>query len=361
MEQAKKFDLEEFVAKLESIKGRHTELVSVYVPAGYNLNNVVNQLESEKSTASNIKSKSTRTCVMDSLERIIRHLKNIGRTPANGIAVFAGNVSDTDQINIEMWSIEPPEPMKVRMYRCDKDFVIEPLKEMLSAKEVYGLLVIDRKEATIGILEGKKVKMLEHLTSGIPGKMKAGGQSSNRFRRLTEGIAKEFYRRVADSMKSLFFEDKRLKGIIIGGPLPTKEDFMKEGELVTALKEKVIGLKDLGDAGEPGLNNLVEMSSDLLAKQEIIKEKNLLTKFFNTLGKNPKKARYGLEPVKAAMNLGAVELLLVSKKLDKEVIKELIKLADDFGTAVEYISEDTPEGEQFFNLSGIGALLRYEI
>jgi hypothetical protein len=41
----------------------------------------------------------------------------------------------------------------------------------------------------------------------------------------------------------LYRDLKNLKGILIGGPMPTKDDFLKEGLLVTALKNKVIGMK----------------------------------------------------------------------------------------------------------------------
>src|SRR3989344_886249 len=89
-----KAELEELIAKLEKIKGRHTELVSVMIPAGFNIHAVTGQLEAERSTAENIKSKQTRTAVIDSLDTIIRELKKLKQTPKNGLAAFAGNVSE---------------------------------------------------------------------------------------------------------------------------------------------------------------------------------------------------------------------------------------------------------------------------
>ena len=50
-----KQELEELVDLLGSVKGRHTELVTVMIPAGFNIFTVVRQLEAEKSTAANIK------------------------------------------------------------------------------------------------------------------------------------------------------------------------------------------------------------------------------------------------------------------------------------------------------------------
>ena len=261
MEESEKIKLESFIEEVGSHKGRHTELVTVYIPAGYSLSNVVRQIEQEKSTASNIKSKNTRKAVLDSLEKIERQLKLIGRTPENGMAIFAGNISPTEGVEqIEMWTIEPPVPLKTRLYRCDQDFVLEPLKEMLEIGDLYGLLVIDRKDAAIGLLEGKQIKVLKKLTSGVPSKVRAGGQSSQRFHRITEGLTKEFYKRIAEEMKKIFFEMPKLKGILVGGPIPTKNEFVEGDYLITKLREKVIDVIDSGDTDETGLKELVGKS-----------------------------------------------------------------------------------------------------
>jgi peptide chain release factor subunit 1 len=358
--------LEEVIEELEEVKGRHTELVSVLIPVGQNIFTVTKQLESEKSTASNIKSKQTRSAVIDSLDSIIRELKNYKKTPENGLALYAGNISQKEgALDIEIWAIEPPKPLKVRAYRCDQTFLLDPLKDMLQADEVYGLLVIDRKEATIGLLEGKEIKVLRHLTSGVPGKIRAGGQSSQRFARIIEGLAKDFFRRVADSMKELLFDLPRLKGILVGGPVPTKDDFLDEGHLVTKLKEKVMATKDIGYTDEHGLHLLVEASQEDLAEQEIIKEKQILERFFNTLGKEKEKAVYGEKDISTALERGAAEIFIVSKKLIKEnpkAVKELEKKAEGIGAEVIVVSMETEEGEQFYNITkGIGALLRFAL
>jgi peptide chain release factor subunit 1 len=363
MDDKQKLHLEEQINELESKRGQHTELVTVMIPAGFNIHSVTKQLEAERSTADNIKSKQTRTAVTTAIDAIIRNLKNMKQTPPNGLAIFAGNVSEKEGgQDIQVWAIEPPKPLKVRIYRCDKTFVIEPLKEMLQIDEVYGLLAIDRQEATIGVLEGKKIEIIRRLTSGVPGKVRAGGQSSQRYHRITEGLAKEFFRRVADAMKEIFFDMPRLKGILVGGPIPTKEDFLEEGELVTKLKEKVIAIKDIGYTDEHGLKLLVEASQEDIAGQEIIKEKKILEKFFNMLGKEREKTAYGEEKVSLALERGSAGLILLSKSLPKGKIAEFEKKAELVGAEVTIISMETPEGEQFYNITkGIGAILRFAI
>lgn len=362
-DEKKRQELEELVGLIGSIKGMHTELVSVLIPAGTNIYQVSNQLSAERSTAENIKSKQTRTAVTDALDMIVRELKKYRETPQNGLAIFCGNISEKEGVqDIKLWAIEPIKPLAVRTYRCDKAFVIEPLREMLETEEVYGLLVIDRQQATIGLLEGKRIISLRTLTSGVPGKVKAGGQSSQRYHRVTEGLAKEFYRRVAEAMKDNFFNMVKLKGILIGGPMPTKDDFMKEGELVTKLKEKVMAMKDIGYVDEHGLELLVEASKQEIANQELTKEKKILEIFFEILGKHREKAAYGVENVKKALERGAVEQLIISKKLPKKDAEELEGIADTTGSEVVLVSTENQDGEQFYNITkGVGAILRFQI
>ena len=151
-------------------------MVSVYVPAGYNLVDISNQLYTEKSTASNIKSKATRKNVLDALEKIIQHLRIFKQTPTNGLIVFCGNVSEVEgKEDLKIWSFEPPEKMNTKIYWCDQVFVLDPLREMISEKEVYGLIVLDSSEADIGLLYGKKITPVKHIDSLVAGKSIKGG------------------------------------------------------------------------------------------------------------------------------------------------------------------------------------------
>ena len=355
-------ELEEVLKELDGYKGRATELISVYISEGYDVNSVQKQLEAEKSTAKNIKSSSTKKNVGEALDKIVRHLKSLKKTPENGLAVFAGNVSQVEgQDDLQLWAIEPPLPLKIRLYRCDKEFVLEPLHDQLSVTEIFGLVVMDRKEATIGVLEGKRIELIQKMTSGIPSKVRAGGQSSQRFHRITEGLTKDFYKRIADEIKEAFFQNPKLKGILIGGPIPTKDEFI-DGEFLTSqLQEKIIGKIDLGDTDESGLKELVLKSQDILASQEIIHEKKLLEKFFETLGEKKDFVVYKEDEIRKALQYGAVDILLLTKEYDKDKANELKSLAENIGSTVEIISTETTEGEQFENLGGIGALLRFKI
>ncbi len=356
-----KLELETLLEELETHRGRHTELITVYISMGYDIVSVQKQLEAEKSTAKNIKSTSTRKNVIDALDKIVRFLKEFNGRPENGLAIFCGNVSKVDGIDdLQIWGVEPPLPLKTRLYRCDKEFVLEPLRELLDVTDIFALLVMDRKEATIGVLEGKRIEVLQKMTSGVPSKVRAGGQSSQRFHRITEGLTKEFYKRIADEMKNIFYENKKLKGILIGGPIPTKDEFIDNEYLPTILRNKIIGRIDIGGSDESGLKELVEKSKDILANQEIVYEKKLMEKFFEMLGAKPDFVAYKEDAVRKALEYSAVDTLFLSREYDRGLTKEFKKIAEDNGTKVEIISTETEEGKQFFQLSGVGAILRYK-
>lgn len=360
MKRQEQVKLRKFINELKGIRGRHTELVSIYIPSGYDLNKIINHVAQEQGTASNIKDKNTRKNVIDSLEKVVRHLRLFKRTPENGLAVFAGNVAAQEgKTDIKLWSMEPPEPLNMRLYRCDQTFVTDVLENMIETKVLYGLIVMDNRDAAVGLLKGTSINLLKELTSGVPGKTRAGGQSSVRFARLREIAAHEFYQRIGDLANKEFSGIKDLKGILVGGPGMTKEKFIDGAYMHTEVKNKVIAIKDLSYTGEYGLNELVEKCRDVLAQEEIIKEKEIVNELLTTLATHIEKVAYGKEEVRKALEMGAVSKLLISENFDD--LEEFEELAVKYGSEVFVISVETKEGVQLRDLGRIAAILRYAI
>ena len=398
----------EFKRKLEELKkyrGRGTELISLYIPPERAIADVTNHLRSEYSQAANIKSKSTRTNVQSAIESILQRLKYYRKAPERGMVIFSGTVDlGGDKTKLITEVIEPPEPVPLYKYHCDNTFFLEPLEDMLTEKETYGLIVIDRREATIGILKGKRIEALKHLTSMVPGRHRKGGQSSVRFQRLRLIAINEFYTKVGESATEAFLPlGKDLVGILIGGPSPTKEEFYEGEYLHHELQKKVLGLFDVSYTDESGLYELVENAEEALQELDIVKEKKLINKFLKELVKDGL-ATYGEDEVREALKMGAVDTLLLSEDLrffrvefrcpmcgdtrkitfkegesvsppkcekdnvtmekikEEDVVKELAELADQTGATVEFISTESEEGGQLHNaFGGIAAILRFKV
>jgi peptide chain release factor subunit 1 len=359
---AQRFKLKTLIKELKQYKGRHTEFVTIYIPQGYDINKISTHVAQEQGTATNIKSNSTRKNVIESLEKIIQHLKLYKQTPENGLCLFAGNVAEKEgQNNMQVWAIEPPVPINTRIYRCDKTFVLHILEDMVEIKEGYGLVVMDRREGTIALLKGKSIQELSTATSNVPGKTKAGGQSAARYGRIREGAAKDFYKKIASMVQEAFLGNDDIKGIIVGGPGFTKYEFVEKDYINNELKKKIIGIKDLSYTGMFGVNELVDKSDDLLANEDIMEEKGVMNQFFTLLNTDQNKAAYGKDMLLKLMDMGAIEIVLLSENVDDKIIEYFEEKGQEFSTEVKIISTETREGVQLRDMGGYAAILRYSI
>ena len=187
------------------------------------------------------------------------------------------------------------------------------MREMLEVKEVYGMVVMDRRDANIALLKGKTIVPIVKTHSEVPGKFKAGGQSAMRFARQIEGAAKDHYKKVAEYMKEAFLNMEGLKGIIVGGPGPTKYDFVEGGFITNEVRKKIIAIKDLSYTEEFGLEELLEKSQDVLAQEEVTEEKKIVIKFLETLATKQNMVAYGEADVMKKLKMGVVDKLLLSE------------------------------------------------
>ncbi len=376
--------------------------MSISVPSGYNINEITNLVRQEMGTSANIKSKTTRKNVTSALARIEQALRVFKVTPPNGLCIYSGNVAENEGVSdIKLWVFEPPESINLRTYRCEQTFLVNHLKELVEEKEVYGLITLDKSEACIGFLMGKTIKAEHNFTSMVPGKTGKGGQSAQRFERVRAGLLLSFLKQVGEAATKTFEQNKNLKGILVGGPGPVKESFADGDFLSEALKKKIIGIKDLSYSGEPGLKELLERSEDVLKEASATLEREIIIDFFDHLKKEDGLAAYGYIDVLKSLKLGAVKKLIVSEdmplkhfeiKCDKcgfveekiakreslpsvcpkctaelkcsekaDFVEEIEKKAESMGSKFVEVSSETPEGAQFLQLGGIGAVLRYKV
>jgi peptide chain release factor subunit 1 len=314
-----RFKLKRTLETLASKEGRGTELISLYVPPDRRIHEVMNNLREEYGTASNIKSRVTRKNVQEAIEKVQQRLKLFKTPPPHGLVIFCGAIPYGAPGNekMEIYTLEPPEPINVYFYRCDSVFHLEPLFDMMREKETYGVLVIDANEAILATLRGQRMTVLKEFTSGIPGKHRAGGQSARRFERNREIELNAYYKRVGAHANEIFGEIGDLRGVIIGGPGPTKYDF-EEGEYLNyMLKQKIIATVDTSYVSQAGLDEIVEKGHDLLKGVRYAQEKKAVQRFLYEVGHETGLGVYGETQVRRYLNAGLVDTLLLSEKLDR--------------------------------------------
>jgi peptide chain release factor subunit 1 len=407
------FRLKKTLNTLASKEGRGTELVSLYVPPGKQISEVMNMLRDEYGTASNIKSTTTRKNVQDAIVKVQQRLKLFREAPENGLVIFCGAIpqNGAGSERIETYVILPPEPIHIYLYRCDARFHTEHLQELLREKETYGILLIDSSATTLATLQGRRLEIVREFTSGVPGKTRAGGQSARRYERLREMRLQEYFRRIGEHANETFLPIENLKGLIIAGPGPTKQDFEKGDYLNYMLKDKIIDTIDTAYVSEQGVKEVVDKAPEIMRKIRYIEERKIVQQFLYEVGHDTAMATYGEEEVRKALEAGAVRTLLLSEGLDiirvkvkcnacgyeeqqtmkshmltsfeqslsgkpcpkckapalgiaetQELIENFAQLAEYTDADVEIISGETEEGQMLKNsFGGIAAILRFKI
>ena len=398
----KKYEFQKVIEDLREYEGSGTQLVTIYIPPDKQVSDVVAHVTQEHSEASNIKSKQTRTNVQDALTSIKDRLRYYDTyPPGDGIVLFSGAIDtgggQTDMVTKVLE--DPPQPIQSFRYHCDSAFLTEPLEEMLGDKGLYGLVVLDRREANVGWLKGKRVEPVKSASSLVPGKQRKGGQSAQRFARLRLEAIDNFYQEVAEMANELFVPQRHdLDGILVGGPSPTKDEFLDGDYLHHELQDMVLGKFDVAYTDESGLYDLVDAAQQVLADAEVMKDKSEMEEFFKELNEGGL-ATYGFEPTRKNLVMGSVDRLLISEDLRKDVveydcgdkeeyefidqraetpehtcedgtdpevgeredaIEYLMNIADQRGTETKFISTDFEKGEQLMNaFGGVAGILRY--
>ena len=411
-DSVKLYKIRKTLDELSQKTGRGTELITVYIPKGKQLHEIISALQQEQGTADNIKSDLTRTHVVDSLGKVVQRLKLYKKIPERGLVIFCGALppeggGPLGSEIVKVWEIDPPKDLNQYLYRCDDHFHVDILKDMLKDDNLIGFLAIDAKDAGWGLLHGDKIEVLSQTGSGVAGKHRQGGQSAKRFQKLREMELNYFYNRVAVTTREFFIDIYPIKGLIISGPGPTKEDFINGNYLEYRLQDMIINTIDASYAGAEGIREAFAKSSEILGDFRMVEEKKLVEDLFREINSHSGKGSYGLQEIIEYLKNNVVKTLIITddtnlhrvegkckrcqhiqeeiverpqvipKKTEftnnpcpsckamemdvneQDIIDYLELLAAKTGTQLEVISGSAEHGNMLASLGKVGAILRY--
>ena len=376
------------------------------------MHEVITILREEQGTADNIKSDLTRTHVVDSLSKVVQRLKLYKKTPERGLAIFCGALPREEggppgSEVVKAFEIDPPKDMQTFLYRCDDHFHVDILKNMLKDENMIGFLAVDAKDAGWGLLHGDKIEVLKETSSGVAGKHRQGGQSAKRFQKLREMELTYYFNRLATITREYFIDIYPIKGLIISGPGPTKEEFINNNYLEYRLQNMIIATIDASYSGSEGIREAFVKSSDILSNFRMVEEKQIVEKLFNEINNNTGLGIYGLDDIINHLKNNIVNKIIITdntelyrieskcKKcehiqekiverikvistktelqnsscpsckstdinvFDQDIIDYIAILALKTGTSVEVISGVSEHGTMLASIGKIGAILRY--
>ncbi|KAF8457986.1 eukaryotic peptide chain release factor subunit 1 [Terfezia claveryi] len=399
--------VKKLVKRLEAARGNGTSMISLIIPPKDQISRVAKMLAEEYGTASNIKSRVNRQSVLSAITSTQQRLKLYPRVPPNGLVVYCGEVITAEgkerKINIDF---EPFKPINTSLYMCDNKFHTEALSELLESDSKFGFIIMDGNGALFGTLSGNTREVVHKFSVDLPKKHGRGGQSALRFARLREEKRHNYVRKVAElAVQNFITADKvNVSGLILAGSADFKTELGQSDMFDQRLAAKIIKTVDVSYGGENGFNQAIELSAETLSNVKFVQEKKLIGKYFEELSQDTGRVCYGIEDTLKALELGAVEILIVFENLEitrwtlksasgAEVILHTTKIQEsnrelfmdketgqemegeqmpflewlaekykDFGATLEFVSDRSSEGNQFVKgFGGIGAMLRYKV
>ena len=354
-DSVKLYKIRKILDELSQKTGRGTELISLYIPTGKQLHEVITNLREEQGTADNIKSDLTRTHVVDSISKVLQRLKLYKKTPERGLVIFSGALppeggGPLGSEVVKVYEIDPPKVLKTFLYRCDDHFHVDILKDMLKDENLIGFLAIDAKDTGWGLLHGDKIEVLKETGSGVAGKHRQGGQSAKRFQKLREMELTYYFNRVAEITKEYFIDIYPIKGLIISGPGPTKEDFINGNYLEYRLKEMVLGTIDASYAGSEGIREAFSKSTELLSDFRMVEEKKMVEELFKHINNNSGLAAYGLKEIINLLKKNVVSKIIITGDIDLNRIEIKCKRCNNVTEEIVERIQVIPKKTELLNL-----------
>ncbi|VDC03933.1 unnamed protein product [Peniophora sp. CBMAI 1063] len=401
--------VKKLIKSLDAARGAGTSMISLIIPPKDQISRASAMLTQEYGTASNIKSRVNRLSVLAAITSTQQRLKLYNRVPPNGLVLFVGTIlTDEGKEKKVSFDFEPHKPINTSLYLCDNKFHTEALSELLESDSRFGFIVMDGNGTLFGTLAGNTREVIHKFTVDLPKKHGRGGQSALRFSRLRDEKRHNYIRKVAELAVQHFITNDKVNvtGLVLAGSADFKTELSQSDMFDGRLAAKVIKVVDVSYGGENGFNQAIELASESLANVKFVQEKKLIQKYFDEISQDSGKYCYGIEDTLKALELGAVETLIVWENLDitryvlrngageeiivfanKEQEKDREKFMDkstglemeqaqepqsllewfadkykEFGANLEFVTNRSQEGAQFVKgFGGIGGLLRYKV
>ncbi|OLQ18912.1 eRF1 domain 2 [Cryptosporidium hominis] len=405
----KQWKVRRLIATLEAARGNGTSMISLVIKPKDEISRISKMLADEYGTASNIKSRVNRLSVLSAITSTQQRLKLYNRTPQNGLVVYCGTLITEDgkekKVNIDF---EPFKPINTSLYLCDNKFHVDALKELLETDDKFGFIIVDGNGALYGVVQGSSREVLLRFNVDLPKKHGRGGQSALRFARLRMEKRHNYLRKVAETATTMFITNDQVNvaALILAGSADFKNELAQSDIFDQRLASKILKIVDVSYGGDNGFNQAIELSSDALQNVKFVQEKKLITKFFDEVAQDTGKYVYGINETLQALEMGAIELLIVWENLETKrmVVKNpstgeekeflnspteqhdeskfkdpetgaeldvieilpltewLVNTYQNYGAQLEFVTNKSQEGNQFQKgFGGFGGILRYKV
>ncbi len=263
-----------------------------------------------------------------------------------------GVIIDGPQDHGSYHTLNLTEGDEITIIKDWKEHELDRLKEAVERSEepLITFVGLEEDQATIAIMRQYGVKEMATLSSNRGGKMYDSERMSK----------EEFFEEIVKKLETIIDPGEPL---VILGPGFTKEDFFEYCKRNHSDLVKNAEVVPAGEGGMTGVNEVIKKGKerDTLDGQRMSFESEMVEELLREI-KSDGAYSYGMENVKEAVRIGAVDtLLILDTKVRDEEGERLMKKTEDLGGEVIVIGSTHEGGEKLEALGGFGALLRYKI
>jgi protein pelota len=205
---------------------------------------------------------------------------------------------------------------------------------------------------------GVDVKVEDRIK--LPGKLEAD-------KRLAS--IKDYFKRVVASLQQLWSPNKN--PIVIVGVGFIKRDFVKFlSDEAKDVAKSVVDVKSVNNGGVSGIYEALRSGvlTKAMKRMRVFNEIEVMEEIMKRLGKGEANVTYGLDTVKSAISMGAVEKLVVADTMLREAdddqrlhLEKIMREVEQRRGSITVVSTEHEAGEKLLALTGIAALLRFPI
>ena len=283
--------------------------------------------------------------------------KFLGKLRVHGIIIHAPDIMPTGAhhtLNIAL-----NQPVTIVKKEWPKN-LLDRLNRASRTEKPLIILAIDDEGFALAETRqyGVDIKLEERMK--LPGKHEADKRSA---------AIKSYFKRAVNSLNQLWSQGQN--PIVVVGVDYIKNDFAKFLSKEAAdMAKSVVDVKSVNNGGVSGIYEALRSGVLLRAAKQmrIVAETEVMEEVMKRLGKGEATITYGLEAVENALQMGAVETLIVADTTIRESgeeqrlhLEKLMREVEQRRGSITVVSTEHEGGAKLLALSGIVALLRFPI
>ncbi|KAM7518974.1 hypothetical protein LguiB_017936 [Lonicera macranthoides] len=288
----------------EAVRGDGASIISLIMPPRDQISRVMKMLADEFAAASNIKGSGNTQSVLYAIKSAQGRLKLYNKVPPNGLVLFSAfTVTDDGREKKFLIDFEPFGPISPSLFVRDSKCHTQPLKDLLESEDKFGFIVTDWNGTLFGTLSGNNTREVLH------------------------------------ELLSWRHSHPNVAGIILAGSPDFTTELRQSANIFDSpLEAKILNVVDVSYGGQNGFNQAIELSSKTLSNVRFRKEKRVIRKYLKQISEDSGKYIFGVDDTLKALEMGAVETLIVWENLDLK--RYVLKHSTTGKVIVKHLSKD---------------------